>query len=104
MSKIALFIKTKTQPGKRDEAQKLWEKHLKAGAQANPDQEVHVFCLDPQDQDTLYLFEVYSGLEALQAAGQSPAFAAYMQEAMPLLAGPPEMGMTTPLWAKGIEL
>lgn len=104
MSKIALFIKTKTQPGKREEAQKLWEKHLKPGAQANPNQEVHVFCLDPQDQNTLYLFEVYSSMEALQAAGQSPAFAAYMQEAMALLDGPPEMGMTAPVWAKGIKL
>lgn len=103
MSKVALFIKTKTQPGKREEVKALWEKHLKPGAVANPAQAVHVFCFDA-DPDTLYLFEVYVSQEALYAAGQSPAFAAYLQEAMPLLAGQPEVGMATPLWAKGLAL
>jgi quinol monooxygenase YgiN len=104
MSKVALFIKTKTQPGKRDEVTRLWEKHLKPGAEKNPSQEVHVFCFDGADENTLCLFEVYSSQEALQQAGQSPAFGAYMQELMPLLASPPEMSMTTPLWAKGISV
>ena len=31
----------------------------------------------------------------------SEFFAAYMAEAAPLLAGPPEVTMTTPLWTKG---
>jgi quinol monooxygenase YgiN len=104
MSKVALFIKTKTQSGKRDKVKWLWERHLKPGAEKNPLQEIHVFCFDGTDKDTLYLFEVYSSQEALQQAGQSPAFGAYLQEVMPLLAGPPEMSVTTPLWAKGISV
>ena len=104
MSKVALFIKTKAQQGKRDEVKSLWEKHLKLGAEANPEQEVHVFCFDAQDENTLYLFEVYSSMEVLQKAGQGEAFGAYMKEAMPLLDGMPEVDTTTPIWAKGIEI
>lgn len=104
MSKVALFIKTKTQPGKRDEVKALWEKHLKPGAVANPAQEYNAFCFDTQDETTLYLFEVYSSMEALQAAGQGPAIGAYMEAAMPLLDGMPEVGTTSPLWAKGMSI
>jgi quinol monooxygenase YgiN len=91
MSKVALFIKTKAQPGKRDKLRQLWEKHLKPGAEQNPQQQVHVFCMDSTDDDTLFLFEVYSSQAALEAAGQSPAFGNYMQEAMAYLADPPEV-------------
>ena len=104
MSKVALFIKTKPQQGKLGEVKALWEKHLKLGAEANPEQEVHVFCFDAQDENTLYLFEVYSSIEALQAAGQGEAFGAYMKEVMPLLDGVPEVGTTMPIWAKGLEV
>ncbi len=104
MNKVALFIKTKAQQGKRNEVKSLWEKHLKLGAKTNPRQEVHVFCFDDQDENTFYLFEVYSSMEALQTAGQGEAFGAYMKEVMPLLEGMPEVGTTAPIWAKGIEV
>ncbi len=35
MAKVALFIKTKTKSGKRDEVRNLWERHLKVRAEAN---------------------------------------------------------------------
>ena len=104
MSKVALFIKTKTQAGKRDEVKALWEKHLKPDAVANDKQEIYAFCFDAQDENTLYIFEIYADMEALQSAGQNPAFGAYMQDAMPLLDGMPEVGTTTPLWTKGLAI
>ena len=104
MSKLALVIKTTCQPGKRDQVRTLWEKHLKPGAIANDAQEVYFYCHDDQDENVLYLFEIYSDREAFGQAAQSPAFAGYMQEVGPLLAGEPQVGMATPLWAKGASI
>ena len=48
------------------------------------------------------LFEVYRDAEALGANAGADWFAAYMQAAMPLLAGEPQVTMATPLWSTGI--
>jgi hypothetical protein len=44
MTKVALFIKIKTKPGKRDEVRELWEKFLKGRAEAKDAQELYTFC------------------------------------------------------------
>lgn len=103
MPKTAMIIRGKTQPGKRDELRKLFEKHLAPRALANEAQEVVVWCTDPQDGDTFYLFEVYASIQALQQNAQAPWFADYVQLAQPLLAGQPDMMMATPAWSKGIK-
>lgn len=102
MSKLALFIKTTCQPGKRDQLKSLWEKHLQPHSESNTGQEMYVFSYDNNDENVLYLFEIYSSQEAFGAASQQPWFGAYMQEAMPLLDGQPEVGMAEPLFTKGI--
>ena len=101
-SKLTLIVKTRCQPGKRDEVRSLWEKHLQPHSKENTGQEVYVFSYDNNDEDVLYLFEIYSSMEAFGAASQQPWFGAYMQEVGPLLAGEPEVGMGTPLFTKGI--
>lgn len=101
MAKVALFIKTKTQSGKRDEVRGLWEQHLKARAEANAAQELYVFCYDNNDRDTFLLFEVYNDPAALDENAKSDWFAAYLEAVGPLLDGMPEIHMTTPIWAKG---
>lgn len=103
MSKLALFIKTTCQPGKRDELRSLWEKHLQPHSAENTGQEVYVFCYDNDNENVLYLFEIYSSQEAFDEAGQQPWFGAYMQEAGPLLDGYPEMGKAEPLFTKGLK-
>jgi quinol monooxygenase YgiN len=65
VTKVALFIKTKTKSGKRDEARELWEKFLKGRAEANDAQELYFFCNDNNDPDTILLFAVYSDPTAL---------------------------------------
>lgn len=104
MSKLALFIKTKCKPGKRDTVRGLWEQHLQPRAKENEGQEVYFFCYDDHDENTLYLFEIYSNREAFGQASQQPWFAEYMQAAGPYIDGQPEVGMTTPLWAKGASI
>jgi len=100
MAKVALFIKSKAKPGKRDALRALWEKHLRDLAAANAAQEVYFYCYDNDDPDTFCLFEVYSSAEALAANAQGEAFGAYMAEAGPLLDGFPEVRQTTPMWIK----
>ena len=101
MTKVALFIKTKTKPGKRDEVRELWEKFLKGRAEINDAQELYFFCNDNNDADTFLLFEVYSDPVALAKNATTEWFAAYMEAVGPLLDGMPEVHMTTPVWAKG---
>ena len=108
MSKLAMIVKTQTQPGQRMAAFTLFEEHLAQRAVANDAQELVVWCADESDAETFYLFEIYSSREAFQAnaeAGfQAGWFLAYMQAVQPLLAGEPVVSMATPQWAKGIQL
>lgn len=102
MSKLALIIRTRAQPGARDQVRDLYLKHLAPRAEANQAQEAVVLCFDGQDPDVLYLFEVYRDPDALQQAAQAPWFADYMGEVGPLLAGEPEVTMASPVWATGV--
>lgn len=104
MSKVALFIKAKAQPGKRDEVRRVWEEHLKPHSETSETMEVCVYCYSTQDEDTICLFELLSDESELEAASKSDWFAAYMQAVTPLLAGPPEMVITRPIWAKGASI
>lgn len=101
MDKLALIIKTKCQPGKRDEVRNLWNEHLKERALENPAQEVIVYCYDSQNENAFYLFEIYSSQQAFEAASGAPWFWEYMKAAGSLLDGQPEVIMAKPVFAKG---
>lgn len=102
MSKLAMIIKTRTQPGKRADVAALYQDHLAPRAGANPEQEVVVWCDDAHDPDVFYLFEIYASREAMGANAQAPWFAEYMAATGPLLAAEPEVGMAVPAWSKGL--
>lgn len=104
MSKVAVVIKTRTQPGQREAMRRLYEQHLAPRARENAEQEVVCVCLDANDPDVMYLFEIYASPAAFEKNGQSPWFWEYMQAAGPLLAGQPEVGIAQPVWAKGAAL
>lgn len=104
MAKLAMFIKTTCKPGRRDEVRALWEEYLKPRAQENPTQEVYFCCYDNMNENVMYLFELYGSHEGFGANAQAPWFMEYMQKVGPLLEGQPEVGMATPLWAKGAAL
>ena len=103
MSKLALVIKTRCQPGKRDEVRDLWQKHLQPHSESNTGQEMYVFCYDNNDSDVLYLFEIYSTQEAFGAASQQPWFGEYMGAVGSLVDGQPEVSMAIPLFTKGVS-
>lgn len=97
-----MIIKSTAASGKRDELYQLYLDHLAPRAEANEDQEVVVWCADQQDPNSFVLFEIYGDAEALGANAGAEWFAAYMAEAMPLLAGEPEVIMAEPRWSTGL--
>jgi quinol monooxygenase YgiN len=104
MAKLALVVTVRTQPGRRDEVRALWDRHLRPRAEANPAQELYLFCEDAEDADAFHLIEVYAEPEAAEENARAPWFADYMREVGPLMAGRPSMVSARPVWAKGLEL
>ena len=100
MAKLAIIIKGRARPGKRDEVRTLFEKHLAPRAVANAAQEVVVWSADNAEPDTFYLYEVYGDSTAMEANANAPWFAEYMGAVGPLLATQPELMTATPMWMK----
>lgn len=97
-----MVITSVAAPGKRDELFDLYREHLAPRAETNDAQEVVVWCADQQDPDRFVLFEIYRDGAALGANAGADWFAAYMQQAMPLLAAEPTVVMASPLWSTGV--
>ncbi len=104
MSKLAAFIKVKCQPGKRDEVRKLYEEYIKPHAMEEEAVEFVCYCYDAQDPDTVCIFELLSDSSMFKRSMEQDWFQAYQRAVQPLLAAPPEMVLTTPVFAKGASL
>ncbi|MEO6435829.1 MAG: antibiotic biosynthesis monooxygenase [Tepidisphaeraceae bacterium] len=100
MTKVALFVKHKTQPGKRDQVRRVWERHMQSNIAGNPGHEAYFYCFDNNDPDAILAFQQYSDSAAAQSFLQTASYAAYLKEVEPLLAGPPELTFATPVWVK----
>ena len=101
MTKVALFVKHKTQPGKRDEVRRVWERHMRPHIASNPRHEGYFYCFDNNDSDSICAFQQYADLESSQDFLKTESYAAYLNEVEPLLAAPPEVTSVTPVWVKG---
>lgn len=101
MRQIALFVKHKTLPGKRDEVRKVWEKHMAPAIAANPEHSVYFYCFDNADPDSICAFQLYTDAEASQEFLKTDSYAACLKEVEPLLSGPPQVTALTPMWSKG---
>jgi quinol monooxygenase YgiN len=95
VAKLALVMKNRTQPGKRDEIFQLFKQHLAPRAESNPDQEIEVCCADDRDPDAFYLFEVHRDRAAFEANSQAPWFGEFMAAAGLLLADRGEVALCT---------
>lgn len=101
MTALALIIRHKTLPGKRDEVRKMWERHMAPAIASNPEHTAYFYCFDNADPDSICAFQQYSSVEASQAFLQTSRYAAYLKDVEPLLAGPPQVTALTPVWSKG---
>jgi quinol monooxygenase YgiN len=99
---MAVFVKLKAQPGKREEVKELWEKHVKPHQESTPEILSCCYCYAMEDEDTICAFELLSGPSAAEAAMNSEWFSAYQEALRPLLAGPPEATAASLIWSKGI--
>ena len=104
MPKIALFIKTRVIPGKRDAVKRLWESHLKGRVEKSNAQKVYFFCYDRDDENIVCLFEYYDDSSVMDKNAESAWFAKYMEQVGPLLDGWPEVTTMDPMWVKSAEL
>ena len=101
MTSLALIIKHKTRPGKRDEVRKVWERHMAPAVSANPGHIAYYYCFDNADPDAILAFQQYVSAEAAGEFLKTDSYAAYLQEVEPLLSGPPQVTALTPMWSKG---
>ena len=101
MEPIALFIRVRVRSGKRDQAQQLWEKHLKNRAESNQAQDMYCYCYDEKDKDVILIFERYLDRGALNDNARQKWFQGYMNDVGPLLDGAPEVSVGLPIWTKG---
>lgn len=96
----ALFIKHRTQPGRRSEVQAVWLRHMAPAVAANADHLAYFYCEDPAEPDVICAFQHYASPEAARAFLLTESYRAYLHDVESLLAGPPEVTTLTPLWVK----
>lgn len=101
MTKVALFIKHKTRPGKREAVRQVWERHMRPSIAENPGHEAYFYCFDNNDPDSICAFQQYADAESAADFLKTDSYAAYLKEVEPLLAGSPQVTSLAPVWSKG---
>jgi quinol monooxygenase YgiN len=97
---FALIVRHKTQPGKRDEVRRVWEKHMAPAISGNPGHTAYFYCFDNADPDSIHAFQQYESIEASREFLTTASYAAYLEDVEPLLAGPPQVTALSPIWTK----
>jgi quinol monooxygenase YgiN len=100
MSKTALFVRHKASPGKRDDVRRVWEKHVKSRAAANPGHEAYYFCYDSKDADVICVFQLYTDTAAMESFLEGAWYPEYLAEVGQFVAVPPEITPANLIWAK----
>jgi quinol monooxygenase YgiN len=96
MAQTSLFVKMVFQPGTRDEAVEILSSMLPQ-VETEPGTLVYSFHLDSGDENTVWIFELYTDGDALAAHGGSEAIAAMFGKIGGLFAEPPIMTVTIPV-------
>lgn len=95
----ALFIQHRTKPGKRDEAEAIWCKHIKSTVAANEDHVAYFYGFG-EDPDSICAFQHYPDRAAAAAFVKTSQYAAYYEEVSPLLLGEPVIIALDVQWSK----
>lgn len=101
MSKVAMIATMTSQDGKADEMAAVLTTMVDA---ATEEPGVEVYSYHRGEGNTFHFFALMTDEASTQGHGQSEAMQAAMQNIMPLMAGPPNMSMATPLGAIGLDL
>jgi quinol monooxygenase YgiN len=103
MPKTSSFIKFVTHPGRRDDLLAALRGMLPAVA-GEDGTEIYSFHEDRGDDNTLWLFELYTDDAALGAHSGTDAMKQLLGALPELLAEPPLMAFATPVDAKGFDI
>jgi len=95
MAQTSLFVKMVFQPGRRDEGVEILSSMLPQ-VEGEPGTLIYSFHLDAGDENTVWIFELYTDGDALAAHGGSDAIKDMFGRIGPLFAEPPTMVMATP--------
>ncbi|NQV08034.1 antibiotic biosynthesis monooxygenase [bacterium] len=101
MSKVSVFAKFTCAEGKGDEMDAALTAIVTASETVDG---VESYSYHKGDGDTYWFFALMSSMEAAQRHGDADAMKAAMPALMSLMAGPPDMAMTTPIAANGFEI
>ena len=101
MGKVSMVGSIKCQDGKRDEMAVVLTAMVDA-ASGEPGVEVYSYHRGPDD--TFWFFALMTDQESMQQHGQSQAMQAAMAGFGSLAAGPPQMTVTEPVAALGLNL
>lgn len=99
MAGYALFIQHRTQPGKRNEVQAVWRKHMQPAIATNEGHLAYFYTFGTWP-DEINAFQHYRDAASGAAFLKTPAYAAYLAEVEPLLLGDPLVTVLDVQWVK----
>ena len=100
MSKVSVFAKFSCQEGKGEEMDVALRAVVAASESVDG---VESYSYHRGEDGTYWFFALMSSMEAAQQHADNEAMQAAMPALMSLLAGPPDMAMTTPVAANGFD-
>lgn len=99
MNKHALFVQHRTLPGKRQDVERVWQKHIKPAVSANASHQAYFYCFG-ETPDSICAFQCYSDTNAAANFVKTPEYAAYYAEVKPYLLGDPIITVLDVRWSK----
>ncbi|MEH3116657.1 MAG: hypothetical protein PGN25_03360 [Methylorubrum populi] len=101
-SMYALFLKHKALPGRRNDLEAVWRRHMPPAIESNPAHLAYTYSFGGEP-DVVAAFQIYRSREDADAFVRSPEYLAYIGESRPLLAQEPEITVLEPRWSKSIR-
>ena len=101
MSKVAVWVRLPLKPGVRAEAAAAFQVAVD-NVQSEDGTIIYILHEEAADPDALFVYELYTGQEALAAHGSADWFKAFGPTLAPFMAGRPEMKFLAPLTGKGL--
>jgi quinol monooxygenase YgiN len=101
MSKVAVMGTFTCQEGKAEEMEAVLAAMVEA---AGVEPGVEIYSYHRGEENAFWFFALMADEESMQSHGQSEAMQAAMSAFGPLLAGSPQMTVTTPVAALGLDL
>ncbi len=101
MSKVSVMGTFTCQDGKAEEMEEVLTAMVEA-ASSEPGVEIYSYHRD--EENAFWFFALMADKESMQNHGQSEAMKAAMSAFGPLVAAPPQMTVTTPVAALGLDL